>query len=583
MADPKSHDQKWRSASWLFAAGLLAICFGIYLQNLGTPYITLWDEAIHVNVVQNLAEHCCIPLLHRSAAAASLPGASGVSGFETVAVLQRHVRLGTDFRDWTNDTVWLHKPLLPFYFAAATFNLAGRSLWGLRLSGAIFALLNAGIIYVIGRRVLSNTAALFAVAIFGLNPYTNNLVHGPEFAGFPDLALSCCVSISMYFIFQWTRYKLTATVRWLGLTCAIGYMCKGGLALGPFAVFVAITLFAGTYRDLLQLLQSIAIFVALVTPGELYWRIHQPGILGYSSHVQMLHLFQPIEGWSGPWTSFVAGYLPAILTLPLIPIAYFSVAWAVSSFKPNDPEFVLGIWILVYLVTLSLGVAKIENHIFAILPAFALLVPYSIESLIGMRRFDVVLALCMTSLGMVFLTRINWRFGHANRLSLIAAAATFLVFYLFLTRLKPTPKSLNVSVIVLTVVSVLILYVHRDIQDNVTVPSDASAQAVLKESGLAIGQFADKNGLILAHSNLHDLSYLYLMYWSRADVLDVCREPDPLAATSTLRNTSVLYLITGRYLPGEPLVKTQIGGLYRLENIPYQIWSKVAVADCMGT
>ena len=31
---------------------------------VGSPYITTWDVAIHVNVIKNLAEHCCVPQLH---------------------------------------------------------------------------------------------------------------------------------------------------------------------------------------------------------------------------------------------------------------------------------------------------------------------------------------------------------------------------------------------------------------------------------------------------------------------------------------------------------------------------------------
>ena len=94
-------------ANWTGLACLLAISCALFLQNLSTPYITLWDEAVHVNVIKNLAEHCCLPQLHRSA------------------------NIGTDYRRWTNNSLWLHKPLLPFYVAAGIYKLLGGSLWAL--------------------------------------------------------------------------------------------------------------------------------------------------------------------------------------------------------------------------------------------------------------------------------------------------------------------------------------------------------------------------------------------------------------------------------------------------------------------
>ncbi len=151
---------------------ILAISCLLFLQKLGNPYITLWDEAVHVNVIKNLAENCCLPQLHRSA------------------------EIGTDYRHWINNTLWLHKPLLPFYVTAGIYKLLGGSLWALRLPGAIFALLTTVVIYFIGRDFLSGRVGLCAAAIFSLNPYTNQLVHGREFSGFPDLFFAFFVSVA---------------------------------------------------------------------------------------------------------------------------------------------------------------------------------------------------------------------------------------------------------------------------------------------------------------------------------------------------------------------------------------------------
>ena len=168
--------------SWIALTCLLATSFFLFLQNLGSPNISTWDEVVHVNVVKNLAEHCCLPRLHRTG-------------------------LGTDYRDWADNTVWLHKPLLPFYATAAIYRLLGGSLWAFRLPGAIFALLTALVVYLIGSHFLNENIGLFGVAIFSLNPFTNALVHGTTYSGFPDLFFALFVSVALYLILEWTESK----------------------------------------------------------------------------------------------------------------------------------------------------------------------------------------------------------------------------------------------------------------------------------------------------------------------------------------------------------------------------------------
>jgi hypothetical protein len=53
-------------------------------------------------------------------------------------------------------------------------------------------------------------------AIFSLNPFTNALVHGTTYSGFPDLFFVFFVSVALYFILDWTQTKSITTLRWFG-------------------------------------------------------------------------------------------------------------------------------------------------------------------------------------------------------------------------------------------------------------------------------------------------------------------------------------------------------------------------------
>lgn len=63
-------------------------------------------------------------------------------------------------------------------------------------------------IYFIGRNFLNDHIGLCGAAIFSLNPYTNQLVHGKEFSGFPDLAFAFFVSVALYLILEWTPKQI---------------------------------------------------------------------------------------------------------------------------------------------------------------------------------------------------------------------------------------------------------------------------------------------------------------------------------------------------------------------------------------
>jgi 4-amino-4-deoxy-L-arabinose transferase-like glycosyltransferase len=575
---------------------LLATSFLLYLQNLGTSNISTWDEVIHANVVKNLAERCCLPQLHRFA-------------------------LGTDFRDWGNNTVWLHKPLLPFYTTAAVYKLLGGSLWAFRLPGAIFALLTALVIYLIGSHFLNENIGLLGAAIFGLNPFTNALVHGTTYSGFPDLFFVFFVTLALYLILQWTKTKSVSTLRWFGLAVGLAYLSKGGLALAPFAVLGLVAFLTGSLRELIPIpaFQSIAVFAIVVVPEKLYWRVFHPVEFGYEQRQQLFHLFTNIEGHAAPWHFYFTHSLPHILVPALVPVAYFSIAWALVRCRPGTPPHTLSIWSLAYLVPLSFGVSKIDNFIFAVLPAVALLIPLAVESLMHRRQFRLVLLLCLASIGTYLLwetivlshtveglvIRTRWA-EHPYACAFLALGAILLLGWSLPSLIKFDSKTTTATVLALTAVALLLLYVHTSIAEAWTDPLQYNgltdlAQVPLRQTGTDLRQVVGKNALVIVALDdrrladslsgffacgpgpeecISRLTYLYLMYWSDADVLDVCRDPNSQMTLEHFREWKNAYLITNRPLAAVPVADSPMGEVYSLSDVPFEVWGPVAAIPC---
>jgi hypothetical protein len=80
-----------------------------------------------------------------------------------------------------------------------------------------------------------------------------------------------------------------------------------------------------------------------------------------------------------------------------------------------------------------------------------------------------------------------------------------------------------------------------------------------------------------------DLAYLYTMYWSGVDVIDICQVPQPATVITGFRDWKNLYFITNNLLPGAPIARLPIGNLYSLSETPFEVWSPVATGACQSS
>lgn len=535
-------------------AGVLVASGLLYFENLGSPHITVWDESVHAVVVQNLAHDCCVPRLHR------------VEG------------LGLDWTDWTSNTVWLHKPVLPFYASAASYALFGHSLWAMRLPGAVAALLIVLMTGWLGNRYSSAWAGAIAAALVGLNPYTNELVHGRSFSGFPDLEMAFFLMVSLWAILQWQRCRSSGLVFVFGAAVGMAYLCKGGLALAPLAAVLALVVFARGRRAWIVWLAAPLLVVAVALPVALYWLHRFPAEFRFENREQLLHLTQSIDEWGAPWYTYFAKYVPALLTPSLTLVAYSALGWGLRGWRKKTPAFTLCLWILAYLIPLSFAVSKIENFIYPTLPAFALLIGAMLDSLWRSQQSRAIVLFAGSTCAASLAGMVLWNSGHWFKWTLVSAvaiAALSVPLCLFL----PVPsRRVTKATALVAVASFVSLCVATEHRSNGV--GDAPNETVLRASGLAMRGHVSQNALVLAPGTWHELGNLILMYWSGADVLDVCRVPDPAATLEKALERQDVYLLVNAKLPLATAIELPAGNLYDLSGQQPVDWREVVEQDC---
>lgn len=502
-----------------FIAILLGTAF-FWLHGLAKPNLTLWDEAININVVKNLANNCCTPMLHRQ-------------------------DFSLDFRGWDNNYIWLHKPLLPFYLNAFFYKLFGQTVLSYRLLGLFCALITIAGIYAIGRKFFSPAEGFFAALIFASNPYMLSLVHELQFSGFVDLNFLCALVWSLYFLLDITQNPSRKNFLWFAFFGSLAFLCKNGLAFGPFValVFLCFRLgFKNTFKNLLYaaLLTTIIIAPEMVLLARLF-----PAQFAYEQSQYLQGFVANVEYSARPWDYYLSFYFNSIIGILLAGISWLAVFFGIYKAKKNLKIFVLLAWIFSYLAVLTLQVSKISNFLVPILPPLSLLTAAGVFYFLKNQGYRLLSSVGAATLLFYFALRYNvlnikslavneqtilFRFLPVW-LYLILLAGAYLFFLLVKNqqRLKPAAyffTGLATAIITLT-------GLRTGWKLAATSPADSDLQTAIQNSVLPLQKRLPENSVLLTQTDKIRDDHLYFMYWTGFDSIEI-RQYQPLSLLSEL-------------------------------------------------
>ncbi len=586
-------DRLQRAAPYLVFMLGLCICAFLWLHNLGRTDVTAWDEIVHLNVVHNLSTDCCVPKLHT-------------------------VDLGTDAEDtgesslqdekinWTNNYIWFHKPLMPFYLRAGLFHLFGESLFVFRLPSVLFAVLTTLSLLFIARRFSSLWMAVGAALLLASNKFIFELVLGLQFSDLSDvmmllfltlvlgLALFTVTGSPLFFSKSESSKAYWAATLAAALFSALAYLSKGGLALPGLGVFALALLWkCGWRRGVPYIIVLSVVFGALALPGNLYAGHLFPTQFHYEQSQQIAHLFINVENWGRPWYFYFTKYWQDVLGPPLGILGFVALMANLRPSLCNRRNALLMLWILCYVVPLSFGVSKIANFILPILPAVLLLVGFSAADMLQTERRRFLIPLVATFLLTVviyFLYNSHHLDGltHAstdshgvadfiwrgcNRFILLGVAFGALLLGWLLTRaakllhLKPPTISPRWAVALASLICVGTFVKNLDTDWRISnlFPANHEVQMALQSAGLQLKAQLPQNAVVIVDEVItldHPNSHLYFQYWSGINTLPA-KQLD--FAKRTLSSAHPLYLLSKETRADATLVEeVPYGYLYRV-------------------
>ncbi|MEK6301486.1 MAG: glycosyltransferase family 39 protein [Acidobacteriota bacterium] len=382
--------------------------------------------------------------------------------------------------------LWLEKPALLYWLAAASYQLLGVNEYAARLPSALAATLTVlSLWWALSRAGFARLAVVAALLLA-----TSALFIGYARAATPDMLLTAAVTIALLSGYLWTTASGRARkVCWMVLWVAAGFavLAKGLIGIivivPVLGIYLAITGelklidWRGCVTGLAVFLGVVSIWYVPVTVrhgwafvDEFFVKQHFQRYLTNIYHHPQPAYFFPIVALAGvlPWAFFM---VPAVARLRALR----------PRVKAEDSILALAwVWVAWPLVFFSLSVSKLPGYILPIFPALAIIAGVEVERFRrGERQVRLAAAAWITAFSLVAISAgfvvyterqlsgvTGWRMVLSG-LPAAAAAATAL----FLAAKRPRALVIGTAAVMATLVVSAVVLLSGALTERATLKS----------------------------------------------------------------------------------------------------------------
>jgi 4-amino-4-deoxy-L-arabinose transferase-like glycosyltransferase len=269
------------------------------------PFLHLWDEQFHALVAKNMLQNPFNP------------------------VLVTNPILPFDFKNWTENHIWLHKQPLYLWQMALSMKFFGVNEIALRLPSAIMSSLVVIFIYRIGKISINDKVGFVSAFLFSFSFMQLEIISGNVFTDHNDVAFLFYVSGSIWAFFEYLRSdKKIAWLIIIGLFAGGAVLVKWLTGLLIYAGWGILLLSNKNtrfnFRSYLPLMFSFMICLFIFLPWQLYIMFRFPMESAFEYKFSSEHFFIPIEGHGGTnWYHFdqipiIYGRFSVFIILPAL-------------------------------------------------------------------------------------------------------------------------------------------------------------------------------------------------------------------------------------------------------------------------
>lgn len=271
------HFDRKKLALCLLFLGALGL--GFFIANLDN-YLLLWDEQFHALVAKNMSKEPFKPMLYTNPL------------------------LDYNFKDWSQNHIWVHKQPLFLWQMALSIKLFGANVLAVRLPSIIMHAFTALMIYRIGK-IASNARIGFYGALFFTCAYHFLELSTGQFpTDHNDIAFLFYVTASIWAWFEYQDSKKTYWIVLIGLFSGCAILVKWLVGLLVYALW-GVSLGVEDKKNWLNLKAYIPILKALIItiivfiPWQIYILNQFPIEANYEFQFNTAHFFHALEAHEG--------------------------------------------------------------------------------------------------------------------------------------------------------------------------------------------------------------------------------------------------------------------------------------------
>jgi 4-amino-4-deoxy-L-arabinose transferase-like glycosyltransferase len=339
------------------------------------PFLHDWDERFHALVARNMMDDPFTPMLK----------ASTLLSFD-------------DLNAWCCNHIWLHKPPLFLWQMALSMKIFGVSLLAMRLPSILMGTVMIWLLFRTTVRLTGNTnTALLAATLLSFSHFHLILTAGIKGMDHNDIAFGFYVLASFW---AWLEYTLSGGKwNWAILTgllagCAVLNKWLTGLVVFlAWGIYLMYHLQQLNRREIFQFIVALLACGAVFLPWQVYIFHRFPAEAAYESAQLTKHVFEVVEGHSGPFWFYLKkfpAYFGKILWIGVFTGLTLTFLKKEKK-KPQTIALILTI-LLVFCFFSFIAKTKVDAYFFVVAPLCMMFIAVSLNGVYNVLPKKYILA-----------------------------------------------------------------------------------------------------------------------------------------------------------------------------------------------
>lgn len=331
----------------------LIVILGLILRLYGATDLFLheWDERYHALVAKNLTSHPFVPTLYDKPV------------------------LNYNYKDWSGNHIWLHKPPMSLWLLAFSMKIFGINEIALRLPSIILSTIVTFFIFFIGRSVFNEKVGILACFFWAINGFLISLAGGKIAVDHVDTIFIFFIAFGIFLSFYYLNRRSVLVLLSVGTVTGLAVLTKWLTGLLIIPIFFILLLSKDKFKNaLFKILAAFVVALIIFLPWQLYISKAFPQEAAWEHSFNNRHIFEAIEGRSGTVFFHLARmprYFGELIYLPLIFFFY-----QLKKRKYDPKMLAVSVWFILPYLFFSLVATKCANYVMISSPAVFLILAY---------------------------------------------------------------------------------------------------------------------------------------------------------------------------------------------------------------